>query len=73
MSLTLTERVESLESRMDLLERVANQMQTAISKLATLEQLRQISVVRQQELTELADAITLLRTRCTTLENSVFE
>lgn len=71
--MTLLERVESLESRMDLLERVTNQAQTAISKLATLEQLRQISVIRQQELTELADAITLLRTRATTLENKVFE
>lgn len=72
MSLTLTERVESLETRLDLLEIVMNDIQTVISKLATTEQVRQINIVRQQELTELVDAITLLRTRCTTLENKVY-
>ena len=72
MALTVEERVQELETKMDLVEVLMNRIQTMLTNLATLEQLRQLTIIRQTEIDDVNTAIVDLRTDVNLLKGEVF-
>jgi hypothetical protein len=72
MALTIEERVQELETKMDLVEVLMNRIQTMLTNLATLEQLRQLTIIRQTEIDDINTAIVDLQTDVNLLKGEVF-
>lgn len=66
--MTVTERLSSLENRVLKLEQRMNEIIQAINRLASLEQISQISTILETDQAELRAQLEILVTRIETLE-----
>ena len=75
MAMTLAELedlVNRIECRLTTVEEVMNRVQTAMTNLASQEQLRRINLIRQTEIDDLKGLITDLQNELALVKNEVF-
>ena len=65
--------VLKMENRLATVERVLNNVQVAINNLASLEQLRQINLIRQKDINTLQQDIEDLRNELELVKGEVFK
>ena len=57
--------------RIETIEKLLNELQTAITNLASQQQLRQLAVLKQEEIDTLAARVTTLETQVQALQSEV--
>lgn len=59
------------EARIELIEKVLNNLQTVANSLLTKQQFRQLLLVRQSEIDALTARVTALEAQITVLQNTI--
>ena len=75
MAMTLIELevyVLKVENRLETVEGILNTLQLVLKNVASTEQLRQINLIRQRELTELKEQLDALDAEFQLVKNEVF-
>lgn len=58
------------EARLNAIEKAINEIQIAITNLASMAQLRQLNVIKQAEINDLKERVTRLESELQVLQNS---
>ena len=70
MSLT-DQQVVMLEQRLNLIEAAINDINTALNNVATLKQLKQLNIIKQNDLINLKERVTALESEVTTIQGTI--
>ena len=65
--------VERLTKRVEVLERIVNQLQTVILNMATIEQVNALTLLRQKDIDSLEGRMDEAETAITQLQTEVFK
>jgi len=62
-----------IEERIRLLEEVVDKIQIAVLKMATMEAVRQLSLLKERDIEDLQEDVDEIRNQLTLLTNEVFK